>query len=306
MRKYVLKILVTVTILALLFSYIGVQETLDNIYKMDIGTAIFALILLTIQQFVAALRWHIILKWMGEIHDLGKITQFFMIGSIANYFLFTSIAGLTTRALLLSRSGTSLKLAVYSLAIEKLFTAGTLLICFAVGLVVLFKIGVDIPHNTFLLAIFLAMGVLVLIAIGYLVFARFQFERMNELMGIVRSAIDQPGPSSGIVIVSMFIFAVGFYSKAVIAYDLNIGISLIAFIAIQPGIAFMSAFPVSLGGWGVREVSMVFGLGLLGVEAADALAISLAYGVLCVLSAFIAAGVSSLITRRTEEGQTNA
>jgi hypothetical protein len=40
---------------------------------------------------------------------------------------------------------------------------------------------------------------------------------------------------------------------------------------------------------------MVAGLGLLGVEAADALAISLTYGVLSILAAFVAAGVSMLI-----------
>ncbi len=297
MRKYIVKVLVAAIILVVLFYYIGVQDTLDSVYKMDIGSVIFVLIILTFQQFVAALRWHIILQWMGEDHTLGKITQFYMLGAIANSFLLTSIAGLSTRILLLSRSGTSLKRTVSSLVIEKMFSAGTLLTCFVVGLAVLIEIGVYIPNNTLALAAFLAMTMVVLVAIGWFTLA--QFGRTVEIIFIVRSAIQRPGIAMVLMMLSMFIFAIGFYSKATIAFDLDIGISLVAFIAIQPGITLMSAMPLSAGGWGVREASMVFGLGLLGIEAQDALAISLTYGVLCILATFSAAGISSLIGMRS-------
>jgi hypothetical protein len=48
---------------------------------------------------------------------------------------------------------------------------------------------------------------------------------------------------------------------------------------------------------------MVIGLGLLGVKAEDALAISLTYGVLSILATFIAAGGSLLMRVRTGEGR---
>jgi uncharacterized membrane protein YbhN (UPF0104 family) len=42
----------------------------------------------------------------------------------------------------------------------------------------------------------------------------------------------------------------------------------------------VSMAPISLAGWGVREGAMIVGLGLAGIVPADALAVSVAYGLL--------------------------
>jgi glycosyltransferase 2 family protein len=39
------------------------------------------------------------------------------------------------------------------------------------------------------------------------------------------------------------------------------------------------AIPISLGGWGIRESSMVVGLASFGVPEASALALSISYGI---------------------------
>jgi hypothetical protein len=41
--------------------------------------------------------------------------------------------------------------------------------------------------------------------------------------------------------------------------------------------------PISLAGWGVREVSLVALLGLLGVDREAALALSVEFGIICTL-----------------------
>jgi uncharacterized membrane protein YbhN (UPF0104 family) len=41
--------------------------------------------------------------------------------------------------------------------------------------------------------------------------------------------------------------------------------------------------PISFAGWGVREGAMIVGLGLAGIAAADALAVSVAFGLLQVV-----------------------
>lgn len=43
-------------------------------------------------------------------------------------------------------------------------------------------------------------------------------------------------------------------------------------------VSFAAALPISVNGWGVREVSAVFAFGLLGIPAADALAVSVLVG----------------------------
>jgi hypothetical protein len=62
-------------------------------------------------------------------------------------------------------------------------------------------------------------------------------------------------------------------------------------IALDPGAAFVivpavmlvSLAPVTFAGWGLREGAMIVGLGLAGVSASDALAVSVAFGLLLVV-----------------------
>jgi len=55
------------------------------------------------------------------------------------------------------------------------------------------------------------------------------------------------------------------------------------FLAIIPGILLLSAIPVSLGGWGVREGAMVAGLAMLGIDRGAAFTLSVLFGVALVV-----------------------
>ena len=290
----ILKILVTASIFFILFSNIGFQETLRKINSLGIGSAVWILFILTFQQLVSAMRWGIILNNIGENYEFRKIAQMFLAGAIASSVLITTLAGLSVRVLLLSRSGTSIKRAIYSLAVEKFFASGTLLICFVAGMWVLTNLDSATPPESFRFAMLIVMGALAVIGLGLLLLSRLRFGQTYELLDMIRGTLAIPKVFIAVLLLSILIVILGFYSVAIIAIDLNINVSVIALIAIQPGIAIMSALPLSLGGWGVREASMVVGLGLLGVGAADALAISLTYGVLSILATFVAAGGSLL------------
>jgi uncharacterized membrane protein YbhN (UPF0104 family) len=297
-----LKILVTITLFAILFTYIDFHETLNKINSLGIVSAIWILTLLTLQQILSALRWSIILNKIGESYSRGKIIQVFLAGAVASSLLITSLAGLSVRVVLLTKLGTRVDRVLYSLAFEKLFASGTLLICFVVGMAVLINdSGSNLTEN-FRLAMYLGIGALVLIMAGLLMLAWLRFEKASNLLEMIRNVVIEPRAFATILLFSIAIIALSFYSISVIALGLEIDVSLVALIAIQPGIAVMSALPLSLGGWGVREVSMVLGLGMLGVESKDALAISLTYGLLSILSTFIAAGASLLIRVRSSKG----
>jgi hypothetical protein len=60
---------------------------------------------------------------------------------------------------------------------------------------------------------------------------------------------------------------------------------------VVPGTILATSIPVSLGGWGVRESSMIFGLAAFGVSDATALALSIGYG----LATAAAGGVGVLL-----------
>jgi len=56
--------------------------------------------------------------------------------------------------------------------------------------------------------------------------------------------------------------------------ELDLGAALV----IVPAVMLVTMAPISFAGWGVREGAMIVGLGLAGIAAADALAVSVAFG----------------------------
>jgi uncharacterized membrane protein YbhN (UPF0104 family) len=70
-----------------------------------------------------------------------------------------------------------------------------------------------------------------------------------------------------------------------IARSLDITVGPQAIVAIMSLVTLVVALPISMAGWGVREVSLIAVLGLLGVDRASALLLSVEFGLLGTLSA---------------------
>ena len=75
----------------------------------------------------------------------------------------------------------------------------------------------------------------------------------------------------------------GLLAAYLMGEGLGVAIGLPAYIVLVGGSVLLSVLPISLGGWGVREVSMVTLLGGVGASAEQALALSLLWGVLPLL-----------------------
>ncbi len=81
-----------------------------------------------------------------------------------------------------------------------------------------------------------------------------------------------------------------------IAFALHVEVNIAALLALVPA-AFLAAMaPITFGGWGVREASFVYFLGVAGVAAPAALAISILFGLTRVLIG-AAGGIAWLLTR---------
>ena len=71
---------------------------------------------------------------------------------------------------------------------------------------------------------------------------------------------------------------------ACLAAGLGLGIPFAVLFALTPAALLIAMLPVSLGGWGVRELTFVYSLGAAGVGAEAALSLSIAFGLLRVRS----------------------
>jgi len=295
-----LKFLVTVLILVILFSYVGFHETLEKLARLGVVDALIILGLLMLQQVIAAFRWQRILVQIGENHGFLKIAEIFLSGAIANFVLINTLGGLSVRVLLLKKAGTGIKKAIYSLGLATLYTVSSLVVCFVIGMAVYINLGGAMPAQDYRIVLLLAAGCLAAIAVAWILVKQLPLESISELADMARKTIAAPKLLATGLSLSFLILGIGFVALTIIAMGLEVKVSLILFLALQPAIALMAMLPLSLGGWGVREVSMVVGLGLLGVEASDALAISLISGLMVIVSTFAAASIALLLSYSRE------
>ena len=68
-----------------------------------------------------------------------------------------------------------------------------------------------------------------------------------------------------------------------IARSLALDIDVLTCLVLVPPVILLTILPISMAGWGVRELGMISALGYAGVASADALLISLTLGVFVVL-----------------------
>ena len=89
-------------------------------------------------------------------------------------------------------------------------------------------------------------------------------------------------PSAAVPILSVAILAQIGLSLAtyIIARSLAIDIGPLDCLMLMQPVALITALPISIGGWGVREVTMVMLLGLIGVSSEAALALSVQIGLI--------------------------
>jgi glycosyltransferase 2 family protein len=105
-----------------------------------------------------------------------------------------------------------------------------------------------------------------------------RFHRLQQLPAIFRftalSGAGAAGLALGAIVITLTI-------NAVILFARGLGVTLAPSAAylIVPVAILSSSLPISIGGWGVREASLSYGLTLLGVPTEDAALLGLALGI---------------------------
>lgn len=82
---------------------------------------------------------------------------------------------------------------------------------------------------------------------------------------------------------------------AALATALGLGIPVATLFALTPAALLVAMVPMSIGGWGVRELTFVYFLGTAGVSAEAALSLSVAFGLLRIFVGVIGGATWALL-----------
>lgn len=248
-----------------------------------------ALVVLMVQPVIGALRWHVILRGFGAALSIKDAVRIHLIGCFFNVFLPASAGGDAVRVWYAGRQGVQTKVALQSVLADRLMALVAVIVMIALALPWAVRIIQD--HAVLLVlqtATGLALGGMVVALLAHnglqrwrdKAWARFFLWPLHILHTVVgRYKIAVPSLAISLIVHAMTCVATG-----LIAQGYGIHLTLPQIFVLVPPVILALGLPISLGGWGAREMAMVGALAVAGVPAPIAFTLSLTLGMLFTLA----------------------
>ena len=281
-----LKIAVTIGLVVLLLARIELGAVADRLQALSVYWAAAALAVMFVQLGFAAWRWALIAETLRAPLDAGAIIRLSAIGQFFNQTLPSAIGGDAVRAWMAGRYRPPMARAVSAVVVDRVVALMILLLLIAVTLPLFFWRIADgaARLGVLLVAVSGVFGSIVLWRFGDSLARRLSQKRWASFIGgllqDLRAALFLGRSSVCVVALSFAVHVMVVGVVYLSASGLGLAIGPLDCLILVPPIVLLTMLPISLAGWGVREGAMVVGFGLVGVLAADAFALSVAFGLL--------------------------
>lgn len=280
------KILISAALIVFVLSKVDLAAVKARALQVAPEMLVLAAAVFLLQYVGCALRWRAALVPLGARFSFFRVLHLFYIGNFFHQTLPASVGGDAVRTYLVYRDGVGLRTAISAIMLERVGTVAALI--FLVALVQpIFLTRVGEAAGAWMGPV-AAIGVAAVV--GGIVFIAL-LDRMPESWrkGKVMAALANLAVDTRTIFFSPFnaVRLVGWAAAAhtnlamavfVLARGLALDVSPLDVIALFLPVLLITALPISVAGWGVREGSMVYAFGLIGVPAADALVLSVLYG----------------------------
>jgi glycosyltransferase 2 family protein len=279
---------------------IEVGTVFDRIKRLSPGFLLLAAAFIFFQNaIVVTWRWERVVAAIDAALPPWRLLKTTVITLFFNQVLPSTIGGDGMRIWLLRGMGRPIGIAFRSVLIDRLIGFFGLLLLGLVGSLYL-MIRLEDSGPVWLVALISLAG-LTLIALAPAlvgVMKLLPFDRLRQVFENLAREVSQLIRNRRRLTRLIVASIVGQLALASAVFclgrDLEVPMDLLGVFAVVPGVMVASSIPISIAGWGVREASMVVGLGLLGVGQSDAAIISIGFGLL-VLSFGLLGGLVWLV-----------
>jgi len=288
----VLKIAVSLGLMAFIFTRINLVETWNALRGAHWGIMAVAFTLFVLTLPLRAFRWKALLDGLGVHAPISRLTVLYFVGTFFNIFLPTGVGGDVVRAVEFTQDSRHGAEAVGTVFVDRLTG---LLVLFVIALAALpFSFRLVEPEVTVAIVV-IALGGL---AGGWLLLQgnmlgrigrRLPFLPAQDKLEKLYRAVGGCGRRAlgRALTVSVIFNLVNILVNYLIALALGEHLSPWYFFAFVPLVSFSLTLPISLGGLGVREGTYALLFGQAGVAPEKAVALSLAYYAITVLTGLI-------------------
>jgi len=203
-------------------------------------------------QAVSIRRWQYICQALGFAKGYLYFARLYLINMYFNTLIPGLMGGDVIRSYYLVKDGLGLKASSFSVFLDRV--AGLFGLC----LILLFSLplwGNFLPHKVYVFILISASGV-ILGGLGLSLVASFRQER---LLSPLKWPTSLGVFSYGLIVQLLYVL-----QFAVMAKGLDLSLNFKDLLVIVPVTGFLTSLPISLGGLGIREVTLVYFLGLKG------------------------------------------
>lgn len=278
-KKTLLQVVGSIVLIGLVLALVGRErdDLISSIANIDLGLFSLSFVIFLANKLISSYRWKMLLA-VQDIHArIGPLFRVSLLAVVLNSFLPSTLGGDSARIVWLIQGNPSKKA---SSVVATLFDR------FQGMVALVFLVFVMLPFNQLIepqlrLILYASTGAL-MVVMAFLLWARTTWlvrlvsrlmvtdwlkDRFDQLVGVLRIY-----KRSKSVLFNSFIFALLFQTLAVINQYIrfkSIGVEVplpFLFLAI-PVTTLVVTIPISVGGIGLREVTLISLLGLIGIES---------------------------------------
>lgn len=273
--RTILRVAVSLGVLAVLFHRVGVADVLDICLRASPAGLALALGLYATGQVVSAIRWHALARGVGFRTSVSECVRIYFIGMFFGLAIPSTLGADGARTLYLGSNDPGRARALSSVAFDRWVGLVTL-VAVAVAALVVGPSG-DLPGP--LVAAIMTVGVALIVVWATARRAARLLPEGNRGRSLVENDLapyfgDRPLLARATVL-SLAVHALQIVTQKVLTDALGLDVPL-SFVAIyHPLVVLATAIPITIGGFGLREAAYAYLLPHAGIASDDAVALAL-------------------------------
>jgi glycosyltransferase 2 family protein len=291
LKKWLLlttRVAILIAFLAYAFQRVDVRELQIGLMKSQWRLLLAGLLLVALGIPIAAWRWQLILAGLGAQLRLATTTRLTVIGLFLSQFLPGMVGSDVARIWFTTQAGCGVKDAFNSVALDRLMMLLVLLVAVVFAIPGL-ALHLEMDRLQWMTVLLLAGAVLStgLLMMGDRVPQTLQRWRVFRAIGYLAAdarTIFLSWPLNAILVgISLLSYLNMSLAMYLFAVALGQNTELWSFVLLVPPVLLAHTLPISIGGWGTREVAAVWLWGSIGIGAGNALLISVLFGLASVV-----------------------
>ena len=284
-----LKVCISGVLLWLAASRVDWSVLGGRLRDMDFYWSGAACVLLVLQVVVVAARWREIVAQSGTAMTLSQAIRYSFVGALFNQTMPSTVGGDAARIWLLGKQSGEWSNAAYSVIVDR--AVGLLALALFVVVCLPWTLAI-VPPGPGQITLFIIAAFCFGAIIGVFIFDAIVPERWSDhwivrhplrIARLTKKILITAPENLLIGVLSILIHVLTIVAVWMIAYALHAPVGLEQAAILVPPVILVTAVPISIGGWGVREGVMVAAFSFVGLPQVDGFAISVMLGILLFL-----------------------